>query len=105
VLVVSRSEATDTVPCRDGCTFGHRHRRHHDRLLAVEGDTDAVLDLFELAVTWGELDYSTVGVIPPSEWAMFAAQHRWQDPARCERLFALATDAALHSQACAATPP
>lgn len=98
-----QAEAVRSIRCRTRCAFGDH--AHHDRLLAVEEDVDALLDLLELAVTWGELDYSTAAVIPPREWPAFLVQHRWKDTQRCERLFALATDIALHSQACATAEP
>lgn len=67
---------------------------HHDRLLAVETDVDELLGLFELAVTWGELDYSDELLVPPRQWLEFARQHRWRDPDRMLRVFSLATDIA-----------
>ncbi len=80
---------------RCGCRSSRRRSVHHARLLTVETDPDAVLDLFELAVTWGELDYSDADVLPPESWIDFAAEHRWCRPDRVARLFALATDVAL----------
>jgi len=65
------------------------------QLLAVESDPDAVLDLFELAVTWTELDYGDADVVPPESWVDFAADHCWRRPERVARLFALAADVAL----------
>jgi hypothetical protein len=67
----------------------------------------AWVELMELEVTWGELDYSSADWIPPPRWLDFAAMHHWQDRAHVERLFALVTDIALHSTACAAlsSPP
>jgi hypothetical protein len=70
-------------------------RRHHDRLLTVESDVDELLELVELAVTWGELDYSGAGVVPPGQWLEFAACHEWRDPDRAARIFSVATDIAL----------
>ncbi|MDN5914490.1 MAG: hypothetical protein L0I76_05185 [Pseudonocardia sp.] len=72
-----------------------RWRSHHDRLLRVEADPDELLELLELAVTWGELDYSGTGVVPPEHWGDFALAHDWQHPERMERLFGLAADIAL----------
>jgi hypothetical protein len=74
------------------------HRRtlaHHDRLLRVEDDPDEVIELLELAVTWGELDYSESDVVPPEAWIDFATGHRWRDPERVLRLFSVAADVAL----------
>jgi hypothetical protein len=84
----------DTGP---GCACPPALRRcaHHDRLLAVETDPDAVLDLFELAVTWSELDYTGADVLPPETWLDFADEHRWRCPDRVTRMFALASDVAL----------
>ena len=55
----------------------------------VEHNLPRALELLELAVTWSELDYSDVAVIPPSAWLEFAAEHRWHDPWMVERLFRL----------------
>lgn len=80
------------------CACPDRRRRvHHDRLLQVEDDVDELLALIELAVTWCELDYSEVAVVPPERWIEFAAAHAWRDPHRVERLFGLAADIALRS--------
>lgn len=79
------------------CRLTPSLRRHHDRLLAVETDADELLDLLELAVTWGELDYSRATVLPPEQWPDFAARHPWQDRDRVERIFSLAVDVALCS--------
>lgn len=80
---------------RCGCPPSLRRRAHHDRLLAVESNPDAVLDLFELAVTWSELDYTGADVLPPETWLDFADEHQWRRPDRVTRLFALASDVAL----------
>ena len=72
-------------------------REHHDRLLTVDTDPEALLGLMELAVTWHELDYSTAGVVGPAAWADFAARHRWHDPERAERAFSLALDIVARS--------
>lgn len=86
---------------RCGCPPSLRRCAHHDRLLAVESDPDAVLDLFELAVTWSELDYTGQDVLPPEAWLDFADEHCWRRPERVMRLFALASDVALRG----ARPP
>jgi hypothetical protein len=67
----------------------------------------AWVELMELEVTRGELDYSSADWIPPPRWLDLAAMHHWQDRAHVERLFALVTDIALHWTACAAlsSPP
>ena len=77
------------------CRPDRRTRAHHDRLLRVEDDPDEVVELLELAVTWGELDYSEADVVPPEAWIDFAAGHRWRHPERVLRLFSLAADVAL----------
>jgi hypothetical protein len=77
------------------CRPDRRTRAHHDRLLRVEDDPDEVIELLELAVTWGELDYSESDVVPPEAWIDFAAGHRWRDPERVLRLFSVAADVAL----------
>ena len=53
-------------------------------------------------MTRGEPDYSSADRIPPPRWLDLAATHHRQDRAHVERLFALVTDIALHSTACAA---
>lgn len=86
---------------RCGCPPSKRRCAHHDRLLAVESDPDAVLDLLELAVTWTELDYTGEDVLSPESWLDFADEHHWRRPDRVTRLFALASDVALRG----ARPP
>jgi hypothetical protein len=61
----------------------------------VETDPDAVVELFETAVTWAELEYPEEATIPPARWVEFAEEHRWQDPDRALRIFLLAADVAL----------
>ncbi|MFC5996349.1 hypothetical protein ACFQE5_19270 [Pseudonocardia hispaniensis] len=78
--------------CRGGCRAAARYPEHHDRLLAVDTDVDALLGLMELAVTWHELDYSDSPVVGPADWAGFAAAHVWTFPERAERAFSLALD-------------
>lgn len=68
------------------------YRAHHDRLLAVDTDPDALLGLIELAVTWHELDYSTEPVVGPRAWLTFADRHDWTSPDRAAWAFALAVD-------------
>lgn len=70
---------------------------HHDRLLRVETDLGELVELLEMAVTWGELDWSRSAVVPPHRWVDFALCHSWVDPARMERIFSLATDVAARS--------
>jgi hypothetical protein len=81
-------------PC--SCPFRSLARLHHDHLLRLETDPDAVVDLFELAVTWGELEY--VNHVEPNRWLEFVAAHRWTDQARVERIVGLAFDAALRAR-------
>lgn len=85
--------------CTDGCTVDPARRAHHDRLLAVEHDADEVLELMELAVTWGELEYSGQPLVGPEQWVGFAATHLWVDAERAERIFSLAADIAARSTA------
>lgn len=94
------------APARSGCRARCRdtvRRAHHDRLLRVEADADELVELLELAVTWSELDYSGAALVPPEEWADFAADHDWCNPERVERLFGLAVDIALRPAGPAAT--
>ena len=83
--------------CTEGCVVDPARRAHHDRLLTVEHDADEVLELMELAVTWGELEYGGHPLIGPEQWMAFAAAHVWVDPARAERIFSLAADVAVRS--------
>ncbi|GAA4755893.1 hypothetical protein [Actinomycetospora chibensis] len=83
------------APGVERCRPDRRTRIHHDRLLRVEDDPDEVIELLELAVTWGELDYSESDVVPPEAWIDFAAGHRWRHPERVLRLFSVAADVAL----------
>ncbi|GAA1840292.1 hypothetical protein GCM10009836_19510 [Pseudonocardia ailaonensis] len=84
-------EPPRVAACRGECG-AVLHRDHHDRLLAVDTDPDALLELFELAVTWTELDYSDEPVLGPREWMTFAENHRWLFPERAAWAFALAVD-------------
>lgn len=86
------------------CRGDHARRAHHDRLLAVETDPDAVVELFETAVTWAELEYPAESTVPPAGWVDFAERHRWQDPDRALRIFMLAADIALRGTAPARAP-
>ena len=88
-----------SVPRPGRCCADSGRHPHHDRLLAVETDLNELLELLELAVTWGELDYSGASVIPPGQWIDFAARHHWREPERAMRIFSLATDIALRSRA------
>lgn len=81
--------------CRGRCEFRDQAQWHHDRLLAILGDPDELLELLELAVTWAELEYSSSPVIAPHRWTSFLNSHNWSDPQRAERIFSLATDVAM----------
>jgi hypothetical protein len=83
--------------CAQGCAFDGVTIEHHDQLLTVDQNLDQAMALMELAVTWGELDYSEAPLIPPSRWSDFVACHRWQVQDRAQRVFSLAVDAATHS--------
>ena len=63
----------------------------------MESDPDAVLELFDLAVTWHELEYDEQETVAPARWLEFAERHRWQDPDRVGRVFGLAVDIALRA--------
>jgi hypothetical protein len=78
--------------CRAVCSFAADAPWHHARLTAMESDQDAVLELFELALTWHELEYAESQVIPPDQWMAFIDDHRWTDPDRIERIVSIATD-------------
>lgn len=78
--------------CSRDCSAGAEHAAHHDALLSVDVDAEAMLALLEMAVTWHELDYSECGVLGPAAWLTFAQAHRWADPERAERVFSLAVD-------------
>jgi hypothetical protein len=76
-----------------GCRFRARFPDHHDRLLHLEGDgIYGATELFELALTWDELDYSTRPLIEPDDWLPFVAAHRWHDPKAVEELVTIAVD-------------
>lgn len=96
--VRAASGVVASIRCGDHCAFGGRLAAHHDRLLTVENDLQALLELMELAVTWGELDYSNADVVAPALWAEFCAQHSWHDTTTMTRVFELATDVAMQSQ-------
>jgi hypothetical protein len=78
--------------CRGACPAATEHPDHHDRLLTVDTCVDAVTELFEIAVTWRELDWSGSAVVGPQHWPGFAAAHDWVDAERAERVFSLAAD-------------
>jgi hypothetical protein len=91
--------------CRERCVFAAAAQWHHARLTAIESDHDALLELFELALTWHELDYSERQVIPPVQWMAFVANHRWVDPDRIERIFRIATDIVMATERAARQRP
>jgi hypothetical protein len=64
----------------------------------MESDQDALLELFELALTWYELEYSEMPIIPPDQWMAFVENHRWSDPDRVERIFSVATDLVMMAE-------
>lgn len=97
---MSRSPQPDGVSllaCHSGCRPDPARRTHHDLLLRVETDPDALVELFDLAVTWGELEYPADETIAPTRWPDFVRRHRWLDADRVERIFGLALDVALRS--------
>jgi hypothetical protein len=87
-----------TVVCQ--CRFASVAPAHHDQLVQAATDVAAALDLFEVAVTWSELDYSQEEVIPPADWLDFATLHRWENAEMAERLFSAAVDIALRGARC-----
>lgn len=52
-----------------------------------------LVELIELAATWGELEYAEgEPMIPPRDWIDFAQTHAWVDPDRVfEAFLALAS--------------
>lgn len=84
--------STRPLCCRGGCPSAAGQPEHHDRLLTVDTDLEAALELLEMAVTWHELDWSARPVVGPEHWLAFAAGHVWRDPDRAERVFSLAAD-------------
>jgi hypothetical protein len=87
--------APANVACPAECRRDPARVAHHDRLLRIETDPNAIVELFEIAVTWAELEYPVNEMIAPSSWPAFAEKHRWQDPERALRILALASDVAL----------
>jgi hypothetical protein len=97
-MPATRSSPHRCRAARDGrCRPDPAGRAHHDLLLRVETDPDAMLELFDMAVTWAELDYPAGSTIPPARWPDFAQRHNWDDPERVTRIFDLATDIALRA--------
>lgn len=84
--------ARASTTCCRACPTAARHAAHHDRLRSVDIDPDELLALFELAVTWHELDYSESSVIGPAGWLTFADSHEWIHPERAAWAFSLAVD-------------
>ncbi|MCU1627760.1 MAG: hypothetical protein JWP64_2709 [Pseudonocardia sp.] len=87
--------APANVACPAECRRDHARVAHHDRLLRIETEPDAIVELFEVAVTWAELEYPVEEMVAPSSWPAFAERHRWKDPERALRILALASDVAL----------
>ncbi len=84
--------------CRDRTVAAH-----HDRLLRVDVDVDALLELLEMAVTWHELDYGPCAVVGPAAWSTFVEDHEWTRRDRAEQAFALAVD--IVGRGAAGAPP
>lgn len=80
------------MTCRGECPAAARYPDHHELLLAVDTDPEALLGLLELAVTWHELDYTDEPVVGPAEWLAFHGSHEWVFADRAERAFSLAVD-------------
>ncbi len=69
---------------RCGCRFERTAPAHHHRLISLEtAPMSSLVELIEIAATWGEIEYGeTDPVIPPSEWIAFAETHAWDDSSR-----------------------
>jgi hypothetical protein len=69
----------ESVDCR--CRFARNAPGHHRRLVSLEAQPfTSLVELIEMAATWGEIEYGeTEPVIPPSEWIEFAEAHAWTD--------------------------
>lgn len=77
-----------------GCRFEAAAPAHHRRLVGLEVQPmTGLVELIELAATWGELEYGEgEPVIPPGDWIEFAQGHAWADPDRVfDALVALAS--------------
>lgn len=85
--------------CAEPCMFRVLAPWHHDQLLRVADTLENVVELLDLAVTWGELDYSEEHLISPSDWSAFLASHDWPDRALASRVFGLAGDIAARARA------
>jgi hypothetical protein len=82
----------ESVDCR--CRFARNAPGHHRRLVSLEAQPlTSLVELIEMAATWGEIEYGeTEPVIPPSEWIEFAEAHAWTDGDRVfDALVALAS--------------
>jgi len=64
-----------------GCRFEQTAPDHHRRLVSIEAEPmTSLVELIEMAATWGEIEYGEMEpVIPPSEWIDFAEEHAWTD--------------------------
>jgi len=77
-----------------GCRFEQSAPAHHRRLMSLEAQPmTSLVELIEMAATWGEIEYGEFEpVIPPSEWIDFAEAHAWTDGDRVfDALVALAS--------------
>jgi hypothetical protein len=82
----------ESVDCR--CRFAQNAPGHHRRLVSLEAQPlTSLVELIEMAATWGEIEYGeTEPVIPPSDWIEFAEAHAWTDGDRVfDALVALAS--------------
>ena len=66
----------------------------------------SLVELIEMAATWGEIEYGEAEpVIPPGEWIEFAEAHAWGDGDRVfDALVALASLAPARSVLATVTP-
>ena len=95
----------ESVDCR--CRFARNAPGHHRRLVSLEAQPlTSLVELIEMAATWGEIEYGeTEPVIPPSEWIEFAEAHAWTDGDRVfDALVALASLAPRRLPIASVTP-
>lgn len=94
-------------PDRCGCRFELSAPAHHRRLVSLESEPmTSLVELIEMAATWGELEFGEAEpVIPPTEWIEFAETHAWGDAARVfDALVALSSLAPVRSPLATVTP-
>jgi len=77
-------DKVNVIPSRCGCRFEQAAPEHHRRLVSLEAEPMAALvELIEMAATWGEIEYGELEpVIGPGDWIEFAQSHAWADDDR-----------------------